>query len=694
MEDPLGLVGQKIDEKYQIDSVVGEGGFAVVYKATHLLFKRPVAVKAFRTLCDFGPAAREQLIQEFMQEGRLLAELSERSAAIVQARDIGTLTTPKGEWVPYMVLEWLDGATLEAVIAQERASNAPPRSIEQTVALLDPVAEALALAHRKGVAHRDVKPGNIFILGDAHDAGAIVVKLLDFGIAKVVQDVQKLGGSFQKTSGHLTSFTPTYGAPEQYSRTYGATGPWTDVFALGLLLTQLLTNKVPLDGDSFVQLGYASADPHRRPTPRTFGTRVSDAVEAVITKAVAVAPEQRYQNAGELWTALREAAAMPSSRSAVFDPAITYASAASRSVPIPTHFESSATATIAAPPGLEPQPLANTKPVAHGRANSASVVIAGVAALLAVAAAAAVYAGRANDKSTVEVKPSAQPSVRVAMAPPSKPHCNAGQVLIEGAEFFMGSAESKAQDNEKPTHSVMLSRFCIDKTEVTVDAYLACSKGGKCPPASKANAFADLDDALRKVIDPLCNINDPPTKGKHPINCVDWEMASNYCTRQGGRLPTEAEWEFAARGPDGRTYPWGDEEPNGKYLNACGKECEAWGAKNHVDGKVTFGTMYPDDDGFATTAPVGSFPAGASRFGLEDVVGNVWEWTGDFYAPYTKDDAKDPQGAAASDDGRVARGGAWNGPQPSWVRPTFRFHFKPENRSYGVGFRCAAAVQM
>ena len=304
MEDPLGLVGQKIDEKYQIDSVVGEGGFAVVYKATHLLFKRPVAVKAFRTLCDFGPAAREQLIQEFMQEGRLLAELSERSAAIVQARDIGTLTTPKGEWVPYMVLEWLDGATLEAVIAQERASNAPPRSIEQTVALLDPVAEALALAHRKGVAHRDVKPGNIFILGDAHDAGAIVVKLLDFGIAKVVQDVQKLGGSFQKTSGHLTSFTPTYGAPEQYSRTYGATGPWTDVFALGVVLWELTTGqrlfRMESDLDTLAKVQECNVT---RPSTLVRGYPLD--LEKIVMKALSKNRGERFKTAREFSRALQ-----------------------------------------------------------------------------------------------------------------------------------------------------------------------------------------------------------------------------------------------------------------------------------------------------------------------------------------------------------------------------------------------------
>src|SRR5947209_15726455 len=119
--DPLGLVGTTIAEKYAVESVVGEGGFAVVYRAQHKLWKRPVAVKVFKALGDVPVDQRAKLLEGFIQEGALLADLSERSAAICQARDVGMLTTPKGEEVPYMVLEWLEGASLETVIADERA---------------------------------------------------------------------------------------------------------------------------------------------------------------------------------------------------------------------------------------------------------------------------------------------------------------------------------------------------------------------------------------------------------------------------------------------------------------------------------------------------------------------------------------------------------------------------------------------
>jgi formylglycine-generating enzyme required for sulfatase activity len=120
-------------------------------------------------------------------------------------------------------------------------------------------------------------------------------------------------------------------------------------------------------------------------------------------------------------------------------------------------------------------------------------------------------------------------------------------------------------------------------------------------------------------------------------------------------------------------------------LNACGKECLAWGAKNGVEET----SMYPQDDGWPTTAPVGSFPKGASRFGLMDVVGNVWEWVADWYAPYTAEAVASPVGSPEG-TARVIRGGAWNGGYASWVRPTFRYKDAPGKRSYGIGFRCAA----
>src|SRR5687768_16614057 len=130
MSDPLSLVGTIVSEKYAIDRVVGEGGFALVYKATHLVWNRSVAIKVFRALGDLPPERRQNLVDSFIQEGRLLADLTERSAAICQARDVGTLTTQDGREMPYMVLEWLEGRSLDLVLELERSGRLPPRTPE------------------------------------------------------------------------------------------------------------------------------------------------------------------------------------------------------------------------------------------------------------------------------------------------------------------------------------------------------------------------------------------------------------------------------------------------------------------------------------------------------------------------------------------------------------------------------------
>jgi len=696
MEDPLGLVGKKIDDKYTIERIVGEGGFAIVYQAQHLIFKRPVAIKAFRALSDFGVEQRERLLNDFIQEGSLLSELSERSAAIVQARDVGTLTTPSGDWVPYMVLEWLDGAPLDEVLRREKEQGFVPRSMEAAVRLLEPVAEALTLAHKRGIAHRDIKPANIFLLGDPRGDDC-AVKLLDFGIAKVVQDAQKLAASFNKTQGQVTSFTPAYGAPEQFSRTHGATGPWTDVFSLALVMCELVTNKSPLEGDDFVQLGFASSNPAVRPTPRKLGAQVSDATEAVFARAVSVSASERYQSAGEFWSALRAALEMTPMRAPTPSRAeISHAS----TLAVPSSSTPSALvapASVPTPAQTTGSPQTQNPVVAAPRAGGGrtALVVGGLA--LALLAGAAVTVGVIKSRGA-SAAPSASAVVSSApvasVAPPPPAACPSGMIEIAGGEFFMGSSDPRALDNEKPPHSVKLSPYCIDRTEVTVAAYKTCSDGGQCIVAGKQNFFSGFDALTakqRSTLDSLCNINEPSAKANHPINCVDWEQAANFCTRRGGRLPTEAEWEFSARGPDGRAYPWGDDPPSGRFLNACGSECISWSKKNHLEDVATFGAMYADDDGFATTAPVGSFPDGKSRYGLLDVDGNVWEWTADFYADYSKDAQTDPTGPKSGDD-RVARGGSWNGFKPEWVRPTYRFHFAPTSRSYGVGFRCAAPI--
>jgi len=709
--DPLSLVGTTVSEKYEIERVVGEGGFALVYRARHTVWNRPVAIKVFKALGDLPAERRVALVDSFIQEGRLLADLSERSAAICQARDVGTLKTGDGREMPYMVLEWLEGRSLEQVLDAELAARLPPRTPEAALRLLEPAAEALALAHRKGIAHRDVKPANIFVLGDPR--GEFSVKLLDFGIAKVVQDAQRMAGSFAQTQGVVSSFTPAYGAPEQFSRAQGATGPWTDVFALGLIFTELLTQAPALRGDDLTQLAVASMDPRTRPTPRAFGAVVPDALEAVLLRALAVSPEERFRSIGELWDALRSSLSLETPRafaggdslragaSGLVTPRGTPTAPVSfgDSVPIPLVKSAGSggptmpplTSTAPVVPGAHPtMPTGGAAPPPKRRSAPVLLAAGGLALTLAVAFGLAfTLRGRDHAAGATTAVPSASSTPVPIAAPP--PSCPQGMTMIPGGKFFMGSDDRKDEENERPAHQVTLAAYCMDTTEVTVAQYKACSDRGECRRAPKENDWEGIDAAAHKLYDPLCNIREPEARATHPINCLDWDLADAFCKAVSKRLPTEAEWEFATRGSDGRKYPWGDDAPtNGGFLNACGKECVAWG-KKHPDPDNPLAAMYPSDDGFATTAPAGSFPKGASPFGLADVVGNVWEWVSDWYAPYGPDSSSDPKGPGTGTE-RVLRGGAWNGSDPAWVRPTYRFKLAPKLRSHGIGVRCAKTL--
>ena len=556
------------------------------------------------------------------------------------------------------------------------------------LALLEPVAQGLDLAHRRNIAHRDIKPANIFIVGQLPNVGGasppatgeMHVKLLDFGIAKVVQSAADQG--FTKTGGQVTSFTPAYGAPEQFSRARGATGPWTDVYALGLIFSEMLSGKIALEGDDFIQLGMSSADASRRPTPRTLGANVSDEIEAAVAKAVAIKTTDRYQSAGEFWNALREALGHAPMRRLQTTPLIEPPQSSRNS---PRGYDKTEIGEVAARDAATGQTTTPLMVAGPASKKSPLPLIAGIVAAVAIAGGVGFAVTRKpadsidkKDNATTE-KPIAPASVS-AVAKKSK--CPDGMAEIPGGKFFMGS--DTGEDNEKPAHNVTLSPYCMDLTEVPVADYKACSDKGECKRAWAVVDWPEITPRDKKLFTPLCNINDPDGKAKHPVNCVDWQMAVSFCEAQKKRLPTSAEWEFAARSPDGRVYPWGDEAPDETRLNACGAECLAWGKKVSEPLKA----MYPGDDKYAQTAPVGSFPKGASRYGLLDVVGNVWEWTYDWDGNYAAAAESDPKGPPKGDE-RVVRGGAWNGAFPTWVRPSFRYSFPPETKSHAVGFRCA-----
>ena len=238
----------------------------------------------------------------------------------------------------------------------------------------------------------------------------------------------------------------------------------------------------------------------------------------------------------------------------------------------------------------------------------------------------------------------------------------------------MGSRDGEGEADERPAHRVRVAPFAMDVHEVTVAEYAACVHAGKCTPAGTTADWPGITAADEDEWGKFCNA-DRADRQQHPVNCVDWEQAIRYCTFVGKRLPTEEEWEYAARGTEGRRYPWGDDPPTAERMNGCGAECAA--------AFPTWKPTYAGDDGWTTTAPVASYPAGRTPSGLYDMAGNVWEWT--------SSRASDDYAKSRSGEARIDRGGSWHQDRAIDLRAAKRDATMPSVRGPIIGFRCVAS---
>lgn len=280
-----------------------------------------------------------------------------------------------------------------------------------------------------------------------------------------------------------------------------------------------------------------------------------------------------------------------------------------------------------------------------------------------------------------------QPEPVADKAPVAPPACPEGAVLVAPESAGPGSAgaDSAAPDPHAPERAI--AAFCLARTEVTVKDYARCRERGACgalatgadPPDARLSP--DLRSHARAVYASQCNAGQPG-RDRHPINCVTFQHAHEYCVAAGGRLPSEAEWEAAAHGSAGRAYPWGDAAPDATRLNACGAECKAWYGELGLDSLFE-GVMYDGDDGFAGTAPVGSYAPGVTPDGIYDLFGNVAEWTS------TVVDAGPGRAAAPAASTLVVRGGSFSSGLDGERRPAERVVLGAEAQGRGVGFRCA-----
>ena len=253
----------------------------------------------------------------------------------------------------------------------------------------------------------------------------------------------------------------------------------------------------------------------------------------------------------------------------------------------------------------------------------------------------------------------------LAMAFGDAPPTN--MVEIDGGIFKMGTKIENAREwgdtDEEPVHEVFLSRYYIDRYEITAGQFAEFLNDNE----KNAETYIELTPTVTVV---KFDGRYMPRTGleNHPVNRVSWFGAFEYCRQKGKRLPTEAEWEYAARGNDGRTFPWGDEGPD--------------------NTRATYKRKF-SDRGFEVMEPVDGLKKGRSPFGLHHMAGNVWEWVSDWYdeGNYSESLVKDPQGPETGTT-KVLRGGNWYY-KAYYMRTTYRFNEKPDVFKVWQGFRCA-----
>lgn len=303
--DPFGLVGQVLDGQFRVDRYVGEGGFSSVYRGTHLGLTEPIAIKCLKLPAALGSALVESFVKRFRDESRLHYKLSQGNLHIVRSVASGTTTAPTtSALVPYIVLEWLEGRSLAEDFGHRRARGLRGRPLPEVVKLLDSAVDAMAYAHAQGVVHRDLNPGNLFL---ARTPWGDKLKVLDFGVAKILADSALAMGPTVRTLGNIRMFAPAYGAPEQFDERVGAIGPWTDVYSLVLVILEALTDRSVVEGEHIGEFATKTLDEMNRPSPRALGVEVGDEVQRVLAMAASLRPADRPRDAGELWGMLKHA---------------------------------------------------------------------------------------------------------------------------------------------------------------------------------------------------------------------------------------------------------------------------------------------------------------------------------------------------------------------------------------------------
>ncbi len=279
------------------------------------------------------------------------------------------------------------------------------------------------------------------------------------------------------------------------------------------------------------------------------------------------------------------------------------------------------------------------------------------------------------------VKTNAQGGGRIDKPTPVATSCPKSSMFVRRGTLSIGSDDGSLGAN--PPHLASIADFCIQKAEVTVADYQACVDARAC-----LGGFRDVadDSTAPSARGELCNTRHPE-RSDSPMNCVDWRMADQYCRWVGGRLPTEQEWEYAARGTDGRDYPWGNAIPDERHVNGCFGAC--------VDRMQRLGPLRdslvpgldPVVEGvqFVASPPVGKLSEGASPFGVLNMADGVSEWTSTLWCKY--------DGTDCMADRAVLRGGCWASLRPSEFMSAKRAGVPVTFHGHCAGIRCAFSAE-
>ncbi|HYM12139.1 MAG TPA: bifunctional serine/threonine-protein kinase/formylglycine-generating enzyme family protein [Bryobacterales bacterium] len=549
-------------------------------------------------------ASDPAIVGRFLQEARTAASLSGH-ANIVSIFDVG-----EEQGLHYLIMQYVEGEDLASYL--QREGRLAPHQAAQVVAQ---VAKALVGAHAKGVTHRDLKPANIRL--DRY--GRVVV--LDFGIAKARDVPSTLTGTGERLG------TPYYMSPEQIRGE--ACGPPSDLYSLGVVFFELLTGRKPFDGQTWQAIEYAHLY-NAPPSPAQSDPSIGAEYSSIVLRLLEKDPGARYRSATELLEDLKKLD--PGGSTAAIEPL----------VPPELRQWSEAAPPSEAPTVRATQPApaaAASRTTTRRRLKTQIAIAAAGAAILAIALVVAVTARRR----------SAPPASAAARSLPAEVDAPTGKMLLVAAGAF--TFGSNTPESANPPQIISLVDFYIDQTEVSNAAYKQfCDATGHAPPDAppwEASYFLSKPD--------------------YPVVNVSLEDAQAFAAWAGKRIPSEREWEKAARGSDARTYPWGDSPPSGQAGLA------------NMEGRA---------DGYENTAPVSAFAEGRSPWGAFNLAGNVWEWTADPY-PVTPKEIADMNKLLPSvgPAWRVIKGGNFTSPE-LWLRAYMRRGFPAAGHSPYIGFRC------